>query len=157
VLDTAGHPIAGASVDVWQTNEDGFYDVQQKGTQPEMNLRGVFTTDAKGHYALRSVKPRHYPIPDDGPVGQLLRTLGRHPNRAAHIDVIVMAPGYEPVITHIFTPDCPYLQEDTVFGVKEPLIADLERVEDMAEAKKLGLNGPGWRVAWDFVLARKTA
>ncbi len=105
VLVTAGAAIPGATIDAWQTNEDGFYDVQQQGIQPDMNLRGIFTADAQGGYWFRSVKPRFYPIPDDGPVGQLLGAMGRGPNRAAHIHFKVKAPGYEEVITHVFPPD----------------------------------------------------
>jgi len=153
VVDTAGQPVAGAMLDVWQTNDDGFYDVQQQGVQPENNLRGVFTTDANGQYWLRSVKPRHYPIPADGPVGKLLGALGRHPNRAAHLHFIVTAPHSQPVITHIFTPDCPYLGEDAVFGVKQELVADFQRVEDPVQAERYGMTGPFWLVEWNFVLA----
>jgi hydroxyquinol 1,2-dioxygenase len=146
VLDPDGRPIAGATVDAWQTNEDGFYDVQQKGTQPEMNLRGIFTTDADGRYQFRSVKPRYYPIPDDGPVGQLLRAMGRGPNRAAHIHFKVKATGFKEVITHVFPPDCPYLEMDAVFGVKESLIGDFRQVGTAA--------APAWLLDWDFTLAR---
>jgi catechol 1,2-dioxygenase len=153
VVDTAGNPVPGATLDVWQTNDDGFYDVQQKGVQPDFNLRGVFASDADGAYWFRSSKPRFYPIPDDGPVGKMLAALGRHPNRAAHIHFIVTAPGYEPVITHIFTPDCQYLAEDAVFGVKESLIGDFKRVDDPEQAKALGVAAPFWNVAWDFTLA----
>jgi hydroxyquinol 1,2-dioxygenase len=153
VRDALGKPIAGAKVDVWQANEDGFYDVQQKGIQPDMNLRGLFTTDGEGEYWFRTAKPRYYPIPDDGPVGKLLHKLGRHPNRAAHLHMIVTAPGFEPVVTHIFTPDCPYLDEDAVFGVKESLIADFQRVDDPSKAKALEFVNPFWSVNWDFVLA----
>ncbi len=92
VLDTEGKPIPGATIDAWQTNEDGFYDVQQKGVQPEMNLRGIFTANEKGEYWFRSVKPRFYPIPGDGPVGELLAAMGRGVNRAAHIHFKVKAP-----------------------------------------------------------------
>lgn len=148
-----GEPVAGATLEVWQTNDDGFYDVQQKGIQPEHNLRGVFTSDADGNYWFKSVKPRHYPIPDDGPVGKLLASLGRHPNRAAHLHFIVTAPGYAPVITHIFTPDCPYLAQDTVFGVKRELVADFVQVDDAAQAEKFGTMAPFWRVDWNFTLA----
>jgi catechol 1,2-dioxygenase len=157
VLDTTGTPLPGALVDVWQTNEDGFYDVQQKGTQPDFNLRGVFTAGEDGGFWFRSVKPRFYPIPDDGPVGKLLGALGRHPNRAAHIHVIVTAPGFDPVITHIFTPDCQYLTEDAVFGVKESLIGDFRLVEDREKARELGFEDRYWTVAADFVLARAGA
>ena len=148
-----GEAVAGATLEVWQTNDDGFYDVQQKGIQPEHNLRGVFTSDADGNYWFKSVKPRHYPIPDDGPVGKLLASLGRHPNRAAHLHFIVTAPGYAPVITHIFTPDCPYLAQDTVFGVKRELVADFVQVDDAAQAEKFGTTAPFWRVDWNFTLA----
>lgn len=148
-----GTAIAGATLEVWQTNDDGFYDVQQQGIQPENNLRGVFTSDQDGRYWFKSVKPRHYPIPDDGPVGKLLASLGRHPNRAAHLHFIVSAPGYASVITHIFTPDCPYLAQDTVFGVKRELVADFVHVDDAAQALELGTSAPFWRVDWNFTLA----
>jgi catechol 1,2-dioxygenase len=153
VLDVTGTPIAGAQIDAWQTNEEGFYDVQQRGIQPVGNLRGVFTSEADGSYWFRTVKPRFYPIPNDGPVGQLLERLGRHPNRAAHIHFIVTAPGYEPLITHVFAPDCQYLREDTVFGVKRSLIADFRRVDDPERARALAFGSPFWTVDWDFVLA----
>jgi hydroxyquinol 1,2-dioxygenase len=155
VVDTRGNPIKGAILDIWQANADGFYDVQQKGIQPDWNLRGVFETDANGEYWLRSAKPRWYPIPDDGPVGKLLAALDRHPNRAAHVHFIVKARGYDTLITHIFVPDCPFLTEDTVFGVKDSLIADFVKVDDANQAAAAGLPSPFWSVKWDFVLARK--
>lgn len=151
-----GEPVAGATIEVWQTNDDGYYDVQQQGIQPEHNLRGMFTSDEQGRYWFQSVKPRHYPIPDDGPVGKLLRSLGRHPNRAAHLHFIVTAPGYVPVITHIFTPDCQYLSEDTVFGVKRELVAQFDQVNDARRAAELGTTAPFWQVDWDFTLAPQT-
>jgi protocatechuate 3,4-dioxygenase beta subunit len=153
VTDINGNPIADAKLEVWQTNDDGFYDVQQKGIQPDSNLRGVFTSDADGRYWFKSVKPRHYPIPADGPVGKLLDAMGRHPNRAAHLHFIVTAPGFDPVITHIFTPDCPYLAEDAVFGVKRELIAEFNKIENLQAAERLGFPSPFWSVTWDFTLA----
>jgi len=153
VLDVQGRPIAGAKLDVWQTNDDGFYDVQQPDVQPKHNLRGVFTTDAEGSYWFRTVKPRFYPIPDDGPVGKMLAALGRHPYRAAHLHFKVSAPGYENVITHVFPDDCQYLNEDAVFGVKQELIARFEPVDDPAQAEAHGLPSPFLRLEWDFVLA----
>lgn len=154
VLDTHGTPIPGATVDAWQTNADGFYDVQQKGLQPDMNLRGIFTTDAEGRYHFRSVKPRFYPIPDDGPVGQLLTAMGRGPNRAAHIHFKVKAPGFTEVITHVFPPDCPYLEMDAVFGVKETLIGDFRHIDDPDQAAEFGVANPFWICDWDFTLAK---
>ncbi|WP_318240581.1 intradiol ring-cleavage dioxygenase [Brevundimonas guildfordensis] len=155
VRNEAGQPLAGVTVEVWQTNDEGFYDVQQPGVQPENNLRGVFVTDEEGQYAFVSVKPRHYPIPDDGPVGQLLSALGRHPNRPAHIHFIVRQDGYDPVTTHIFAPDCPYLESDPVFGVKPSLIAEFRDSRDQNLARTYGLESPFWHVEWDFVLVGK--
>lgn len=155
VSDLHGKPVAGATIDVWQTNDDGFYDVQQKGTQPEGNLRGKFVSDAEGRFWFRTVKPRFYPIPDDGPVGKLLARLGRHPNRAAHIHFIVKAPGFETVITHIFSPDCQYLDQDTVFGVKESLVGKFGRVDDAERARALRTANPFWLVEQTFVLSRE--
>lgn len=157
VVDTDGRPIPGATLDVWQANDEGFYDVQQQGIQPDMNLRGLFTADEAGAYWFRSVKPRFYPIPADGPVGQLLGALGRHPYRPAHIHFIVAAPGFETVTTHLFTPDCPYLHTDAVFGVKADLIADFKTVDDPRKAQDLGFPNPFTQVDWTFVLARVDA
>jgi len=98
--------IAGAKLDVWQANEDGFYDVQQKGIQPDMNLRGVFTSDDKRRYSFRSAYPRHCPIPCDGSVGGMLKALDRNSNRPAHLHFMVSASDYEKLVTHIFTSDC---------------------------------------------------
>lgn len=156
VRDVDGNPVEGAAIDVWQTNDDGFYDVQQKGEQPEYNLRGVFASEADGRYWFRTVKPRFYPIPDDGPVGKLLGSLARHPNRAAHMHFIVTAEGYDEIITHIFPPDCPYLKEDTVFGVKKDLVAEFQRIDDPKLAEEYGMPNPFLLVDWDFVLARNT-
>lgn len=158
VRDTAGRPVAGALVDVWQTNDDGFYDVQQKDVQPDMNMRGAFRTDAEGRYSFRTAKPRHYPIPADGPVGQLLGQLGRHPNRAAHIHAIVSAEGFDTVITHIFEPGCVYLREDAVFGVKQSLVGDFVRHEGAERASASGFAGSEfcWTVEVSFVLATAT-
>ena len=155
VLDTEGHPLSGVRLDVWQANDEGFYDVQQKGLQPDFNLRGVFVTGDDGRFWFKAIKPRFYPIPDDGPVGQLLRALGRHPYRPAHLHFILQAPGFQTLTTHIFDPHCPYIASDAVFGVKESLLADFRKVEDEAQAKALGFtSGWFWAVDYDFVLAR---
>ncbi|MFP5371344.1 MAG: intradiol ring-cleavage dioxygenase [Actinomycetes bacterium] len=149
-----GEPLAGASVDVWQTNEDGFYDVQQPGIQPAGNLRGLFTADGDGRFWFLSVVPRFYPIPDDGPVGQLLAATGRHPYRPAHLHFIVAADGYRPVTTHVFVADSPYLDSDAVFGVKETLIREVPEVDDPARAAEAGLANPFRALTFDLTLLR---
>jgi protocatechuate 3,4-dioxygenase beta subunit len=124
VTDPDGNPIAGAVVDIWHNAATGFYAVQQPDVQPPTNLRGRFRTDEQGRYDLRTVRPVPYPIPADGPVGQLLRDTGRHEWRAAHIHAKVSADGYRPVTTHVFDRESDYLDSDTVFGVKGSLMAD---------------------------------
>lgn len=156
ILDTKGNPIENAKIDVWQANDEGFYDVQQKGIQPDFNLRGVFRTGADGRYWFRGVKPKYYPIPDDGPVGKLLGALGRHPYRPAHLHYIITADGFEPLTTHIFDPDDPYINSDAVFGVKKSLLAEFVKIDDEVAAKTVGLAAPYYDVEFDFVLARRT-
>ena len=156
ILGTDGAPIKGAKIDVWQANDEGFYDVQQKGLQPDFNLRGVFRTGADGSYHFKGVKPKFYPIPDDGPVGQMLEKLGRHPFRPAHLHYILEAEGFETLITHIFDPDDPYIHSDAVFGVKESLLAKFELVKDPARIAEAGFAGPYYEVVHDFVLAPST-
>ena len=153
VRDVEGKPITNATLDVWQANDEGFYDVQQKGIQPDFNLRGLFRTGPDGGYWFRAVKPRYYPIPHDGPVGQLLAELGRHPNRPAHLHFILKADGYQPLITHIFDPDDPYISSDAVFGVKKSLLAGFKRMNEPERARKLGFADEFWEVEYDFVLA----
>lgn len=155
ILDIAGLPIAHAKIDVWQANDEGFYDVQQKGIQPDFNLRGVFRTGADGRYWFKGVKPRFYPIPDDGPVGKLLAALGRHPYRPAHLHYILEAEGFQPLVTHIFDPDDAYIDSDAVFGVKKSLLAKFDLVTDPARIAAEGMPGPFHLVEHDFVLAAK--
>lgn len=143
VLDLDGNPIADALVDVWSDNEDGFYDVQQPGIQPPFNNRGVFRTGPDGRYAFRGIRPVSYPIPDDGPVGQMLGHLGRHPWRPAHMHFLISAPGRDRIITHIFVAGDAYLTSDAVFGVKPSLIVDFQPVDSPTEA---------WRADFDFVM-----
>jgi catechol 1,2-dioxygenase len=156
VIDPNGNPIAGALLDVWQTSSDGFYDIQDR-TQPEMNLRGVFKTGADGCYFFRSIKPTSYSIPTDGPVGQMLTTLGRHPMRPAHIHFIVSAPGFEPVTTHLFVEGDPYLESDAVFGVKDSLIVPFVHRDDPETASRRGLTNPYYSAEYDFVLVPQAA
>lgn len=124
VTDEAGVAVPGAIVDVWQNAATGFYAVQQPDEQPSTNLRGRYRCDDQGRFEIRTVRPVPYPIPDDGPVGQLLESTGRHQWRAAHIHARISAEGYEPLTTHIFDRQSDYLDSDTVFGVKDSLIRD---------------------------------
>jgi catechol 1,2-dioxygenase len=152
VADETGVPLAHAEVDVWQANADGFYDVQQPGVQPDRNLRGLFTTDGNGEFWFRSIVPRFYPVPVDGPVGRLLAATHRHPNRPAHLHFLVTAAGHRPLITHLFVKDCPYLGSDVVFGVKESLVRDFTRVDDPVRATGLGFGNPYRAVHFDITL-----
>jgi hydroxyquinol 1,2-dioxygenase len=152
VTGTGGEPLAGAQVDVWQASADGFYDVQQPGIQPERNLRGLFTADADGRFWFTTIVPSYYPIPDDGPVGKLLRVTGRHPYRPAHIHFIVTAPGHRPVATHLFVAGSRYIDSDAVFGVKESLIRGFPLVDDPARAAGHGLPNPFRAVHFDVAL-----
>ncbi|WP_299954255.1 dioxygenase [uncultured Modestobacter sp.] len=152
VLSVSGAPVAGASVDVWQADEDGFYDVQQPGVQPAGNGRGLFTTDADGRFWFRTVVPAHYPIPTDGPVGALLTATRRLPFRPAHIHFIADAPGYVPVTTHIFVAGSPYLDADAVFAVKRSLVRDFAPVDDETAAHRFGVANPFRHAVIDLVV-----
>lgn len=154
VLDASGAPVAGAILDIWHSNAEGFYDVQQPGVQPDFNLRGRFTTGADGRYWFRSIRPEYYPIPYDGTVGKMLEKMKRHPYRPAHIHFIVSAPGYEPVTTHVFVRGGEYLESDAVFGVKESLIIDFARHDNPQRAKELDIENPFFVAAHDFVVAK---
>jgi hydroxyquinol 1,2-dioxygenase len=151
VLTTRGKPIPGALLDVWQTAPNGMYNVQDPA-QPEMNLRGKFRSDGEGRFEFRTVKPVSYPVPTDGPVGQLMRGTNRHPFRPAHLHFIVSAKGYEPVTTHLFVKGDRYLASDAVFGVKRSLIVDCKRSASKAEAARYGLAPPFYTLRYDFGL-----
>jgi protocatechuate 3,4-dioxygenase beta subunit len=141
VADAGGKPIAGAKVEVWQTATNELYDVQDPD-QPRGHLRGTFRTDEHGEYEFRTVLPVSYPIPNDGPAGQLLRGLGRHPFRPAHVHFMISAPGHRKHVTHLFLKGDKYLGSDAVFGVKPSLI-----VRPIMQDKTL-------TVTYDFGLAR---
>lgn len=151
VTDHQGAPIAGAMMDVWQTSDNGFYDIQDEG-QPEYNMRGKLMTDEKGEYAFITERPQPYSIPTDGPVGELLRASGRHAMRPAHIHFILTAEGYRSVTTHIFTEGDKYLDSDAVFATKSSLIADFQTCEDNELAKEYGLSAPFCVANFDFGL-----
>jgi hydroxyquinol 1,2-dioxygenase len=125
VLDASGAPIAGATVDVWQCDEEGLYDVQRDLSGTEQALRARFVTDEEGRVRCWSVVPVAYQIPSDGPVGDLLAATGRHPWRPAHIHFKIVADGYASLVSHLFVSGDAYLDGDAVFGVKSSLIVDL--------------------------------
>jgi protocatechuate 3,4-dioxygenase beta subunit len=151
VRSTAGQPIGGALLDLWQSNHDGLYDVQIPDTGGK-ELRARLRAGADGRYRFRTIKPTCYPVPTDGPVGRILDRMGRHPYRPAHVHFIVSAPGYETCVTHLFPKGDPYLDSDAVFGVKSSLVVDFERSDSEAEARELGVTAPFHRVHYDFVL-----
>ena len=124
--DTQGKPIANAEVDVWHSSPEGFYE-QQDPKQAPMNLRGKFLTDAQGHFGFRSVKPAGYPIPIDGPVGDLVRATGRHNYRPAHLHFLIYKPGFKTLISQIYVNDDDKLETDVQFGVTRALVGDYVR------------------------------
>jgi hydroxyquinol 1,2-dioxygenase len=140
VKDAKGKPVANAKLDIWEGGADGLYD-SQKGD--EMNLRGVFRTDAQGRFHFRCVTPSFYPVPNDGPVGRMLVATGRHPMRPPHLHFWITAKGYKPLITHIFVKGGKYLDSDAVFGVKPELIIEFRKGKDGVA-----------RASYDFVLMK---
>src|SRR5919106_3981341 len=151
VLSVDGKPIANAVLDIWQAKADGIYDVQEPNA--EFELRGRVKANAKGEYAFKSYKPKFYGVPTDGPVGDLIRATGNHHMRPAHMHAIVSASGYQPVITHVFVEGDPYIDHDAVWAVKDSLVEKYKKVNDPAEAKKLGMPNPFLKLDWDFRLS----
>ena len=155
VLDMDGKPIAGAMLDVWQADPEGLYDSQRPELE-ELHMRGVYRSDAQGNYLIRTMRPVHYQIPSDGPVGVMLRATNRHAWRPAHVHFKVTAEGYRPLTTHVFDDGDVYLDSDAVFGVKDSLICrfPLHSARD-EDAKKFGIEPPFCTAEYDFVLARR--
>lgn len=145
IVDTDGQPVPEATLDVWETAPSGLYE-QQDPDQPDMNLRGVFAADGDGTYALRAVRPVSYPIPYDGPTGDLLHVMGRHPYRPAHIHMIVRAPGFKTLVSQIYDREDEYVTSDSVYSVKGSLLVDFE-----AAPKDAGVD---FLVRHDVVLKR---
>ncbi len=152
VLSADGTLLPGAELDVWQANEQGFYDVQQPDVQPRGNGRGLFTAGKDGAFSFRTVVPSHYPIPTDGPVGTLLNATNRLPYRPAHIHFIVTAPGHRALTTHIFVAGSPYIESDAVFAVKKSLITEFTPVDDPEQAAQYGLSGSFCISSFDIIL-----
>jgi hydroxyquinol 1,2-dioxygenase len=151
VLSAEGRPLAGALLDVWSGDGDGTYDMQMPG-DIGMKARGKIRTDAQGRYWFRSIKPTFYPVPTDGPVGRMLRKMGRHPFRPGHIHMIVSAPGHSAVTTHLFVADSDYLDSDAVFGMKESLVAKFNRHEPGTAPTGEHVTTPFYTVEYDFRL-----
>ena len=125
ILDTDGEPVPGVTVDVWEDAPNGLYE-QQDPDQPDYNLRGRFETDENGYYEFVAIRPMPYPIPYDGAAGELLNYMGHHPWRPGHIHYYIQKEGYKPLISQIYDSSTEYLDNDSVFAVKEELIGDLE-------------------------------
>ena len=143
VRDLDGQPVAGATVETWQANSQGFYENQQPDQQPEFNLRGIFKTNADGAFRYRTVRPGGYAVPCDGPVGQVLGGLGFPMRRPAHLHFLIKADGFETISTHVYDGGDPHLGQDALFGVKEELIG---------EFKPSGEGG--WSLDFTFVMVR---
>ena len=148
-----GEPVAGATIDVWQADQDGYYDVQYKDREVR-RARGVLESDTNGRFRFRSVLPVAYPIPTDGPVGQMLVASGRHPWRPAHVHFMIQAPGYQTLITHVFRAGDKYLDSDVVFGVRASLIGDFVAHAAGTGAHGREVEGPYHTLDFDFVLPR---
>lgn len=123
VNDDRGEPLANALVNIWQSDTEGYYDVQHMDS---LALRGRLRTDENGHFSCWTVRPSAYPIPDDGPVGDMLAAQGRHPWRPAHVHFMIEAPGFRKLVTHVFAEGDQYLDSDVVFGVKNSLIREFK-------------------------------
>jgi hydroxyquinol 1,2-dioxygenase len=152
VLDTSGSPVAGARIEVWEADADGLYDVQYGDDR--VAGRGHLHADDRGRYRFWAVTPTPYPIPDDGPVGDLLRATGRSPMRASHLHLMVEAEGYRTLVTHVFPRGDAYLDSDAVFGVRESLIVDVhQQLPTTPTPDGRELAGPWARIDFDVVLA----
>ncbi|MEM9433895.1 MAG: dioxygenase [Pseudomonadota bacterium] len=157
VRDKDGAPIAGAEIDIWQTAPNGLYASQDE-EQDTYSFHGLMAMGDDGRYAFTTVKPVEYTVPSDGPVGGILRACGRHPWRPSHLHYIVKAPGFKPLVTEIFPDDDPYLDQDTVFGVRDDLV--MHYVEKPADQfpDGMALSGqvtePFLHVEFDIVLAK---
>jgi hydroxyquinol 1,2-dioxygenase len=152
VRSVTGEPVAGALIEVWQADEDGLYDVQYSDLD-EARGRGHLHADDEGRYWFWSVHPEAYPIPTDGPVGELLNATARSPMRPAHIHFMVKAPGYQTLITHVFDESDQYLDTDAVFGVRSSLLASFQHHEAGTAPDGRAMTGPWATTEFDLILA----
>jgi catechol 1,2-dioxygenase len=149
VMNTDRSPIPGARVDVWHASPVGFYE-NQDPQQAEYNLRGVFTTDVEGRYWFRTVKPAGYPVPEDGPVGEMLQATARHPYRPAHFHYMVTHPGYRTLITQVFADDDEHLDSDVTFSVVRSLVGKFRKQDGKPPADDV--TGPWYTLEYDLYL-----
>jgi protocatechuate 3,4-dioxygenase beta subunit len=154
VEDGAGRPVQGAEVDVWHSSPEGLYE-NQDPSQAEMNLRGRFVTDADGRFDFTSVKPAGYPIPIDGPVGELVKTTGRHNYRPAHLHFMIYKPGFKTLVSQIYVPDDEHIESDVQFGVTRALLGNYVR-HDEPDAS-FGCKPPWYSLDQRFTLERGEA
>ena len=150
VKDVAGRPVAGAEVDVWHASTEGYYE-NQDPAQADMNLRGKFMTDEEGNIRFRSVKPAGYPIPVNGPVGELLRAQGRHNLRPAHIHFLICKAGFKTQFSQVYSSDDPNLATDVQFGVTQALLGHYLR-HDREPAPAPDVPGPWYSLEHTFVV-----
>ena len=151
VTDLAGQPLAGAEIDVWHADDDGFYDSQKPSYEAQgPSLRARFVADADGRFSFRTILPCSYPIPTDGPVGELISATNRHPMRPAHVHFLVKAQGFEPLVTHVFIEGDKYLASDAVFGVKDELVARVERHDKSVMPDGTPGSEPWHLMTYDF-------
>jgi hydroxyquinol 1,2-dioxygenase len=151
VLSVDGRPLSNALLDIWSGDGEGTYDMQMP-EESGMKARGRIRTDAQGRYWFRSICPKFYPVPTDGPVGRMLRKMGRHPFRPGHIHMIVSAAGHLPVTTHLFVAGSQYLDSDAVFGMKESLVVRFERQPAGTGPNGERVDTPFYTVSYDFRL-----
>jgi hydroxyquinol 1,2-dioxygenase len=149
IKDIAGNPVAGAEVDVWHSSTEGYYE-NQDPAQADMNLRGKFTADPDGHISFRSIKPSGYPIPVDGPAGDLLRAQGRANMRPAHLHFLIHKPGFKTHISQVYSDDDPALESDSQFGVTKALIGHYVRHDGPAPAPAADATGPWYSLEYTF-------
>ena len=151
VRSITGEPLPNAHIEIWQADEDGFYDVQYKESS-QVQGRGHLYADNNGHYSFWSVKPEAYPIPADGPVGDLLQAANRSPMRPAHVHFMIKAPGYKTLITHVFEENDRYLDSDAVFGVRSSLIASFEHCDPGVAPDGKHMEVPFYTLRYDFLM-----
>lgn len=146
VTDLDGRAVPGAVLETWQANADGHYENQQPDRQPDFNLRGTFTADEAGHVRYRTIRPAGYSVPDDGPVGQLLGSLGYPLRRPAHLQFVVKAAGFETITTHVYDRGDPQVAEDALFAVRDELLGDFREARTARQRT--------WNLEYTFVMAR---